>query len=389
MINFKIYSIDSLNKPYKHVIKYIFSFCILLSLPSFAQEKTMAFEEYDPISTLVVPEHTVKKAKYPFIDIHNHQNNMPSQDLGYLVKQMDSLNMKFMINLSGKGSYRSGAREQGTDFLIQSVNAGKEKAGGRVIVFTNLNFSDIDNPNWSAETVKALEKEVKAGAMGLKIFKDLGLEVKDSKGNRIRTNDPRLDPIWAKCGELNIPILIHTGEPISFFDVHDKTNERWLELKQFPNRARPSSKYPSWKIVMDEQFDIIKRHPNTKFISAHLAWLGNNLPELGRLMNLYPNMYTEIGAVIHELGRQPKNARAFMIKYQDRVLFGKDIWTTSEYYTYFRLLETGDEYFPYYRKRHAFWRIYGLELPDEVLKKVYYKNALQLLPKLDKTQFPK
>ena len=199
------------------MIKYLFSFCILLSLPSFAQEKTMAFEEYDPISTLVVPEHTVKKAKYPFIDIHNHQNNMPSQNLGYLVKQMDSLNMKFMINLSGKGYYRSGAREQGTDFLIQSVNAGKEKADGRVIVFTNLNFSDIDNPNWSAETVKALEKEVKAGAMGLKIFKDLGLEVKDSKGNRIRTNDPRLDPIWAKCGELNIPILIHTGEPISFF----------------------------------------------------------------------------------------------------------------------------------------------------------------------------
>ena len=371
------------------MIKYLLSLCILLSLPSFAQEKTMEFEEYDPISTLVVPEHLVKKAKYPFIDIHNHQNNMPSQNLGYLVKQMDSLNMKVMINLSGKGSYRSGAREQGTDFLIQSVNAGKEKADGRVIVFTNLNFSDIDNPNWSAETVKALEKEVKAGAMGLKIFKDLGLEVKDTKGNRIRTNDPRLDPIWAKCGELNIPILIHTGEPISFFDVHDKTNERWLELKQFPSRARPSSKYPSCKTVMDEQFDIIKRHPKTKFISAHLAWLGNNLPELGRLMDLYPNMYTEIGAVIHELGRQPKNARAFMIKYQDRVLFGKDIWNTSEYYTYFRLLETADEYFPYYRKRHAFWRIYGLELPDEVLKKVYYKNALHLLPKLDKTQFPK
>lgn len=371
------------------MIKYLFPFSILLSLPSIAQEKTMAFEEYDPISTLVVPEHIVKKAKYPFIDIHNHQNNMPRQDLGYLVKQMDSLNMKVMINLSGKGSLRSGAREPGTDYLIQSVNAGKEKANGRVIVFTNLNFSDIDNPNWSDETVKALEKEVQAGAMGLKIFKDLGLEVKDSKGNRIRTNDPRLDPIWAKCGELNIPILIHTGEPISFFDVHDKTNERWLELKQFPGRARPSSKYPSWKIVMEEQFDIIKKHPKTKFISAHLAWLGNNLPELGRLMNLYPNMYTEIGAVIHELGRQPKNARAFMIKYQDRVLFGKDIWATSEYYTYFRLLETSDEYFPYYRKRHAFWRIYGLELPDEVLKKVYYKNALHLLPKLDPTQFPK
>lgn len=149
------------------MIKYAFALCILLSTPSLAQEKTMAFEEYDPISTLMVPEHIVKKAKYPFIDIHNHQSNMPTQDLGYLVKQMDSLNMRVMINLSGKGYNRSGSREPGTDYLIQSVNAGKEKANGRVIVFTNLNFSDIDNPNWSTETVKALEKEVKAGGDGI------------------------------------------------------------------------------------------------------------------------------------------------------------------------------------------------------------------------------
>ena len=369
-------------------MRLIFAILLLSSVTIYAQEKTMSFEEYDPISTLVVPEHQITKAKYPFIDIHNHQGNMPNQDLSYLLKQMDSLNMKFMVNLSGKGFQRNATRESGTEFLIQSANAGREKTNNRVVVFTNLNFNDIDNPNWSSETVKALEKEVKAGAMGLKIYKDLGLEVKDSNGNRLATNDPRLDPIWAKCGELNIPVLIHTGEPISFFDTHDKTNERWLELKQFPSRARPSTKYPSWKIVMEEQRDIIKKHPKTKFISAHLAWLGNNLSELGRLLDTYPNMYTEIGAVIHELGRQPKNARQFMIKYQDRVLFGKDIWTTSEYYTYFRLLETADEYFPYYRRRHAFWRIYGLDLPDEVLKKVYYKNALHLLPLIDKKQFP-
>jgi hypothetical protein len=378
---------DNLAKITK-IMRAFYALLLLFSFPVLAQEKTMTFEEYDPISTLVVPEHIVKKAKFPFIDIHNHQGNMPSQDLAYLVKQMDSLNMKVMINLSGKGSQRTNSRESGTEYLIQSAKAGKEKTQNRVLVFTNLNFNDIDNPNWSAETVKALEKEVKAGAMGLKIFKDLGLEVKDIKGNRLATNDPRLDPIWAKCGELNIPVLIHTGEPISFFDTHDKTNERWLELKQFPSRARPSTKYPSWKKVMDEQFDIIRKHPKTKFISAHLAWLGNNLGELGKLLDTYPNMYTEIGAVIHELGRQPKQARQFMIKYQDRVLFGKDIWNPSEYYTYFRLLETGDEYFPYYRKRHAFWKIYGLELPDDVLKKVYYKNALHLLPLVDKSPFP-
>jgi hypothetical protein len=150
------------------MIKYLFSLCILVSLSSFAQEKTMAFEEYDPISTLIVPEHIVKKAKFPFIDIHNHQNNMPSQDLGYLVKQMDSLNMKVMINLSGKGSLRSGAREPGTDYLIQSVHAGKEKANGRVIVFTNLNFSDIDNPNLVCGNCQGFRKRGKGRCHGIK-----------------------------------------------------------------------------------------------------------------------------------------------------------------------------------------------------------------------------
>ncbi|WP_193495321.1 amidohydrolase family protein [Aquirufa nivalisilvae] len=371
------------------MMKHLLFCALLISSPLFAQEKTMSFEEYDPVSTLKVPEHQIKQAKYPFIDIHNHQFNMPNQDLAYLLKQMDSLNMKVMVNLSGKGSQRGADIAAGTAYLAESARAGREKTNNRVVVFTNLSFANIDSPDWTAKTVAALEAEVKAGALGLKIYKDLGLEVKDSKGNRLATNDPRLDPVWAKCGELNIPVLIHTGEPISFFDVHDKTNERWLELKQFPGRARPSSKYPSWQVVMDELTDIIRKHPKTKFIAAHLAWRGNDLAELGRLLDTYPNMYTEIGAVIHELGRQPKNARKFMIQYQDRVLFGKDIWATSEYYTYFRLLETDDEYFPYYRKRHAFWRIYGLALPDEVLKKVYYKNALNLLPKLDKSQFPK
>jgi hypothetical protein len=172
-------------------MRLIFAILLLSSVTIYAQEKTMSFEEYDPISTLVVPEHQITKAKYPFIDIHNHQGNMPNQDLSYLLKQMDSLNMKFMVNLSGKGFQRNATRESGTEFLIQSANAGREKTNNRVVVFTNLNFNDIDNPNWSSETVKALEKEVKAGAMGLKIYKDLGLEVKDSNGNRLATNDPR------------------------------------------------------------------------------------------------------------------------------------------------------------------------------------------------------
>jgi uncharacterized protein len=367
----------------------------------YAQEKEVKpekldFDEYEPKSTLVVPEHIKTRAKFPFIDVHNHQNNIPEQDLKKLCLEMDSLNMAVMVNLSGKGFRRLVNKDgktffgvNGDDFLVKSFDAIKEKAKNRLVIFTNLDFSEIDSPNWTKNAVAQLEKDVKIGAVGLKLFKNLGMDLKDELGNRVKTNDPRLDPIWEKCGELGIPVLIHTGEPIAFFDPQDKNNERLLELSQFPGRARPADRYPSFQVVMGEQHDMFKKHPKTKFINAHMGWMANDLAGFGKLMDEIPNMYTEIGAIIHELGRQPRAARAFFIKYQDRILFGKDIYNPVEYHTYFRLLETADEYFPYYRKRHAFWRIYGLDLPDEVLKKVYYKNALAIVPGIDKSLFPR
>jgi predicted TIM-barrel fold metal-dependent hydrolase len=183
-------------------------------------------------------------------------------------------------------------------------------------------------------------------------------------------------------------VLIHTGDPASFWLPQDRNNERWLELKQFPDRNR-YGKEPSWEQVMNEQFNMFRKHPQTNFISAHMAWLANDLGRLGKLLDEIPNMYTEIGAIIYDPGRQPRFASAWFTKYQDRVLFGKDIWAPEEYYCYFRVLETADEYFDYYRKRHAFWKLYGLDLPDEVLKKLYYKNALKILPGIDKAKFPK
>jgi predicted TIM-barrel fold metal-dependent hydrolase len=169
----------------------------------------------------------------------------------------------------------------------------------------------------------------------------------------------------------------------------DQSNERWLELKTHAGRARPPEKYPSWETLMAEQHSLFARHPNTIFIDAHLGWLGSNLAELGRLMDRLPNVNTEIGAVLYDLGRQPRFAREWLIKYQDRVMFGKDVWNRDEYFCYFRVLETADEYFDYYRKYHAFWQMYGLDLPDEVLKKLYYKNALRIVPGIDPTPFPK
>jgi predicted TIM-barrel fold metal-dependent hydrolase len=338
----------------------------------------MDVEEYDPVSTLVVPEHTLTRSKFPFIDVHNHQWIMPIQDLEDLVMEMDSLNMGVMVNLSG---FRGKILEWSLDNVAENYPE-------RFAVFLNLNFENLDDSGWPEEPLLMLEEGVKQGVKGLKVYKELGLNEQDNNGNRIPVNDPRLDPIWAKCGELGIPVLIHSGEPNSFWKPKDKFNERWLELKQYPGRYRNPENLPSFDSVMAEQHAVFRKHPNTKFINAHLGWYGNDLKKLGELMNEFPNMYTEIGAVLAELGRQPKAARAFFIAYQDRILFGKDTYKMEEYYTYFRVLETEDEYFDYYRKRHANWKMYGLGLPDSVLRKVYYKNALNVIPGIDRSVFP-
>ena len=343
------------------------------------QEKNnlMDIEEYSPKSTLIVPEHTVKRSKYPFIDVHNHQFDMPIKNLPKLVSEMDSLNMAFMINLSGfRGLY-----------LRKSLENIKKNAPTRFGLFLNIDFEDIDDKFFSETQVALIDSAVKAGVMGLKVYKSLGLTSKDNKRARIAINDIRLDPIWKACGDNNIPVLIHSGEPASFWNPKDKFNERWLELRQKPNRYRDPEINPSFEEVIAEQHDVFRKHPNTTFINAHLGWMGNDLDRLGEHLDLYPNVLTEIGAVLAEIGRQPIRAKQFFTAYQDRILFGKDSYNVSEYYTYFRVLETNDEYFEYYRKRHAHWRMYGLALPDSVLKKLYYKNALKLFPKIDSNLF--
>ena len=343
------------------------------------QEKNnlMDIEEYSPRSTLIVSETKLKRSKYPFVDVHNHQFDMPIKDLSKLVEEMDSLNMGFMVNLSGfRGLY-----------LEQSLKNIKENASTRFGLFLNIDFEKLDDPNFATEQVDLINKAVTEGVIGLKVYKSLGLTDKDQKGNRIAINDPRLDPIWKACGDQNIPVLIHSGEPSSFWHPKDKYNERWLELRQKPGRYRNPKENPSFEEVLAEQHTVFKKHPNTTFINAHLGWMGNDLDRLGKHLDQHPNVMTEIGAVLAELGRQPKRAYRFFIDYQDRILFGKDSYNVSEYYIYFRVLETEDEYFDYYRKRHAHWKMYGLSLPDSVLQKVYYKNALHLFPSIDQSLF--
>lgn len=337
----------------------------------------MSFEGYNPVSTLVVPGKEIKQAKFKFIDIHSHQRDMSVEKLTSLLADMELLNEGIMVNLSG-----------GSGASLQEKVANIEKSfPKRFAVFANVDFEGVGTDDWGAKAAKQLEEDVKNGAKGLKIFKSLGLRYNDINGNRVAIDDARLDPVWAKCGELGIPVLIHAADPKSFWDDMDSKNERWLELKTRPGRKRSDTDPAPWQQIIQEQHNVFKKHPNTNFINAHMGWYANDLGKLAELMDEIPNMYVGIAAVIAELGRQPQNARTFFVNYQDRILFGKDSWNPEEFPTYFRVLESNDEYFPYYKKYHAFWSMYGLNLPDEVLKKVYYKNALKIVPGLDATLF--
>jgi predicted TIM-barrel fold metal-dependent hydrolase len=337
----------------------------------------MTVDDYEPKSTLVVPEHHPTRARFPFVDVHAHQRNPSSGRVDTLVADMDAMNMAVMVNLSG-----------GTgEALATTVKNMKALYPDRFAVFANIDFSSFTEADFGKRAAAQLEKDVANGAQGLKIFKNLGMFLRDADGSLVPADDARLDPIWEKCAELGIPVLIHVGEPSPFFEPHDRHNERWFELKQFPRRKRPPEEFGTWEEMMGHQHDLFRKHPRTTFINAHLGWMGNDLGRLGELMDEIPNMYTEIGAVLAELGRQPRFARDWLIRYQDRVLFGKDAWNPVEYHVYFRTLETTDEYIKYYRKRHAHWRMYGLDLPDDVLRKLYYENALGLIPGLNRSVF--
>ena len=353
---------------------------LLLVAPALApiamSAQTMTVDEYNPRSSLVVPGTPLTRSRFPFIDVHSHHRTPGPERVDAIIADMDAMNMAMAVNLSGGSG----------ETLVQTIEAMKGRYPDRFVVFANLSFRDIDNPEWGQNAAAQLERDVQAGAQGLKIFKNLGMTLNDSAGNRIATDDPRFDPVWTKAGELGIPVLIHTGDPHQFWLPQDEVNERWFELKERPRRIRPPDRFPPWEQIMNEQWNVFRNHSGTNFIAAHLSWLGGDLGRLGRLFDELPNMHVGIGAVLAELGRQPRFAREWFIKYQDRVLFGKDSWAPEEYHVYFRTLETADEYFDYYRKRHAFWKMYGLELPDDVLRKLYQENAVRLIPGLEQSQ---
>ena len=356
------------------------SLLILLALPLAAQTlaaQSLSVEEWEPRSTLVVEEHPVPRAKFPVIDVHSHHRSTTSPErLKQILGEMDELNLGVLVNLSGGSGER----------LKQTVATFKKAYPKRFAVFANLDFDGIAAPDWGEKAAAQLAEDVRNGAQGLKFFKNFGMDVQIG-GKRVPVDSPKLDPVFEVCAREQIPVLIHVAEPAQFFEPHDKYNERWLELKLRPGRKRPPE--PSFETLIGERDRLVKRHPKVNFIYAHMGWHGNDLERLGKLFDDNPNLYVDVAAVLYELGRVPHSGRAFMIKYADRVLFGKDSYQPSEFPYYWRVFETKDEYFDYYRRYHAHWQLYGLDLPDDVLKKLYYKNALRLIPGIDPSIFPK
>ena len=338
--------------------------------------------EYQPRSTLVVPVHMVPRAKFPVVDIHGHPPALLSEDaINRVGAAMDSLNLQVMVNASGS----SGERLAGQ---IAAVQASRYK--NRFVMFTTLNLRDV-GPGSGARIAAQLEADVKAGAVGVgEIGKGFGLTARKADGSRLKLDDPELDPVWEAAARLKIPVFIHTADPAEFFEPIDYQNERWLELALFSGRRyNDRSRYPAFEELMAERDRLLARHPNTIWVLAHLGWHANDLARLGRMFDALPNLHAEVGAILYDLGRQPRFAREFFIKYQDRLLFGKDSFQPDEYPYYWRVFETSDEYFDYYRDYHAFWKLYGMGLPDDVLKKVYYQNALRIIPGIPRDGFPK
>lgn len=348
-----------------------FFVCLFISSLVLAQDITeLKLKDWKPKSMLVTKETKVDKPKFPVIDVHNHLRFVP--DVEKCIEEMDAAGVQTVVNLDGGW---------GTTLTAQ-LKKYDEAYPGRFLTYALIDFEGIDEAGWSETAAQKLEESFQAGAKGLKIHKTLGLGIRYQDGTLMKVDDPKLDPLWALCGEYNRPVEIHVSDPAAFFTPLDENNERWHELNLHPNWLFYGDEFPEREEILEQRNRVIAKHKDTTFICAHMGNNPEDLATVAEWLDTYPNMYVDIDARISELGRQPYTARKFFIQYQDRVLFGTDTRPNRlAYRMYYRFLESDDEYFDQTEAHHqqGFWPIYGVFLPDDVLEKVYNGNAKKLL----------
>ncbi len=363
------------------------------------QPKPLELSQYKPRSMLHVKETRVERARYPLIDIHTHLSFSAKVENGVslaperrflaspesLLPVMDRRNIRALNNLTGGFG----------DGLVNAIQKFDKADPGRFYTFTEPSYDRFLEPDYPKLQAQAIADAHSAGARGLKILKTLGLYLRENitSGKLVKVDDPRFDPMWDACGQLGMPVAIHVSDPVAFFTPTDRFNERYEELNNHPDWSFYDRDFPSNAEILEARNQVFARHPQTQFIALHVGNFAENLENVSQNLDRFPNMSVDIAARIGELGRQPRTARKFFDKYQDRILFGTDatpnakqfpqqIYDDQLYEIYFRFLETDDEYFDYAPAKvppQGRWRIYGINLADEILKKVYGTNAARLL----------
>jgi predicted TIM-barrel fold metal-dependent hydrolase len=350
---------------------------LLTSIALAAGAPEILLRDFRPVADLSLKETRVQRAKYPVIDFHTHINDalhttgewIPPEKL---VAGMDRLNISKLVILTGKWG----------DELQKVIDYTVKPFPNRFVVFTQLDYAQIDDPQYATRMVKQIEDAYSRGARGLKFLKDFGLTVRRRNGELVKIDDERFNPIWEACARMHLPVAIHTADPDAFFKPVNEQNERIHELIESPTWSYADSrKFPTKKALIAARDRIFARNPKTTFIAVHMANRPEDLDEVSSLMRKYPNVIVDFGAREAELGRQPRRALQFFEEFQDRILFGTD-WgfRTEQYQNYFRWLESDDEYFKYWDwPAQGMWMIYGMKLPDLILEKIYHKNAERVL----------
>lgn len=354
----------------------------------------MTLEDFEPRSMLAVPQNPVPRARYPVIDVHTHVSSVfpkrraseaPFAKIDAIVGWMDRINIRTMVNLTGGYG----------DLLKQNVRDLQERYKGRFFNCVEPAYGRIREPGFPKWQADEIARGKQAGAVGIKVLKTLGLYLRENikDGPLVKIDDALFDPMWEAAGALKLPVFIHVSDPDAFFTPVDRFNERWEELGHHPGWSFYGKDYPPKAELLAARNRVIARHPKTTFVGLHVANHPENLDEVSRWLDDFPNLHVETAARLGELGRQPRRAREFFEKYQDRIMFGTDAAPSEGgtpqqdlkpdmYQIYFRWLETWDEYFDYApsaKPPQGRWRIYGIGLPDAILKKVYQGNAARLL----------